>query len=330
MASALDLLFGLPLSIGYLVCSLVVIPLVTHGITFISRFQLWSQPVWLLLQLLPFVFILFHEWQAVDQWTHFQGIQEHDNSGFNVLFFGAASGVLFSLIAQIGEQVDFLRFLPEQQKTNRWRWWGAMMAAGPGWIFVGVLKILAGSFLAVLAINHGVDQELAGDPIQMYLIAFSFFEQSPTATLAIAGIFVVICQLKINVTNAYAGSIAWSNFFSRATHSHPGRVVWLVFNVTIALILMELGIHKVLEAILGIFAIVAVSWLASLSADLLINKPLGLSPKGIEFKRGHLYDINPVGTVSMVLATIIGMVIYYIHHDAITHFMQSLDHLTIF
>ena len=44
-------------------------------------------------------------------------------------------------------------------------------------------------------------------------------------------------QLKINLTNAYAGSIAWSNFFSRLTHSHPGRVVWLVFNVAIALLL---------------------------------------------------------------------------------------------
>ena len=30
-------------------------------------------------------------------------------------------------------------------------------------------------------------------------------------------------------------------------------------------------------------------------ADLLINKPLGLSPSGIEFRRAYLYDLNPVG-----------------------------------
>lgn len=30
---------------------------------------------------------------------------------------------------------------------------------------------------------------------------------------------------------------------SRLTHSHPGRVVWLLFNVAIALLLMELGIY---------------------------------------------------------------------------------------
>jgi signal transduction histidine kinase/FixJ family two-component response regulator len=38
-------------------------------------------------------------------------------------------------------------------------------------------------------------------------------------------------------------------------------------------------------------------------ADLVVNKPLGLSPPGIEFKRAHLWDINPVGVGAMVLAS---------------------------
>ncbi|MDO6805673.1 hypothetical protein Q4595_24675, partial [Wenyingzhuangia sp. 1_MG-2023] len=70
------------------------------------------------------------------------------------------------------------------------------------------------------------------------------------------------------------------------------------------------GIYQALEAVLGVFAIVAVSWLGSLAADLLINKPLGLSPDIVEFKRAHLYDINPVGTGSMLLATTAGMLSY--------------------
>jgi hypothetical protein len=56
------------------------------------------------------------------------------------------------------------------------------------------------------------------------------------------GPFRGVSQLKINVTNAYAGSLAWSNFFARLTHSHPGRVVWVVFNTLIALVLMELDV----------------------------------------------------------------------------------------
>ena len=173
-----------------------------------------------------------------------------------------------------------------------------------------MLKLLAGSFLAFLAIEHLVPPQKAAEPTQMYLVAFQYVFSSPQLALAFTGAFVIISQIKINVTNAYAGSIAWSNFFSRLTHSHPGRVVWLVFNVAIALMLMELGIFKMLEHILGLYSIVAVAWVGALVADLVINKPLGLSPAGIEFKRAHLYDINPVGVGAMLAATVAGIVAF--------------------
>ncbi|MCH8497011.1 MAG: response regulator [Marinobacter sp.] len=308
MAMALELLFGVPLAVGYVLCAVVIIPLVTHGITLISRFQLWTQPLFVVMQLFPFLFIIYLDASAVEDWTQFAGI-EPVSEGVSLLLFGAAAGVMFALIAQIGEQVDFLRFIPEPQtRRQRWGWWAAVMAGGPGWIVVGVLKILAGSFLAVLALNSGVSAQEAADPTHMYMIAFGYVSSSPQVTLAVAGIFVILCQIKINVTNAYAGSIAWSNFFSRLTHSHPGRVVWLVFNVTIALLVMELGVYRALEETLGFYGVVAVAWVGSLVADLVINKPLGLSPKHIEFKRAHLYDINPVGVGAMLVATLIGVV----------------------
>ncbi|HEY7886589.1 MAG TPA: hybrid sensor histidine kinase/response regulator, partial [Cellvibrionaceae bacterium] len=310
MAMALELLFGIPLAFGYIICAVMVIPLVTHGIALISRFQLWTQPLWIVLQLLPFIFIIYLDAQAVDNWTSFAGVHNGQENTFNLLMFGAAAAVLFALIAQIGEQVDFLRFIPEPEPGQRLRWWVAVMAGGPGWIIIGAIKILAGSFLAVLALNHGVDAIEAADPTRMYMIAFGYITSSPTVSLAMAGIFVILCQVKINVTNAYAGSIAWSNFFSRLTHSHPGRVVWLVFNVSIALLVMELGVYRALEETLGYYAIIAIAWAGALVADLVINKPLGFSPKHIEFKRAHLYDINPVGVGAMFAATILGMVCF--------------------
>ncbi|MFT4529442.1 MAG: signal transduction histidine kinase/FixJ family two-component response regulator [Thalassolituus oleivorans] len=316
MASALDILFGLPLMFGYLLSAIIVIPLVTHGITLISRFQLWTQPIWLVLQLAPFVFILWHEWSATLTWVQFTGIERVTESapigsgGFNLVFFGAASAVIFSLIAQIGEQVDFLRFLPEPDKKHKLRWWTALMGAGPGWIVVGFIKLLGGSFLAVLALSHGLNVSDASDPTQIYRVAFGYLFDSPMVVMAVTGIFVILCQVKINVTNAYAGSIAWSNFFSRLTHSHPGRVVWLVFNVMIALLLMVLGVYESLVHILGIYANVAVAWVGALVADLVINKPLGLSPKHIEFKRAYLYDVNPVGCGAMILASLLGIICY--------------------
>ena len=311
LALALQHLFSVPLSLGYLLSSFVVIPIVTHGITLISRFQLWTQPLWIVLQLLPFIYIGAKDISAVEDWTHFSGVDASEGAGFNLLLFGAASAVIFSLIAQIGEQVDFLRFLPAPKEKPSPRWWCAMIAGGPGWIGVGVLKIFAGSFLAVLALQHGIPASEASDPTQMYRVAFGYISSSPEFALALAGIFVILSQLKINVTNAYAGSIAWSNFFARLTHNHPGRVVWVVFNVVIALLLMELGVYQAIKETLGVYAIVAVAWVGTLVADLVINKPLELSPKSIEFRRAYLYDINPVGVGTMVLASLIGICAHF-------------------
>jgi signal transduction histidine kinase/ActR/RegA family two-component response regulator len=311
MSLALEMWLGIPLSAGYVVSSLVVIPLVTHGITFISRLQAWTQPIWLILHLLPFMFIAIMDPQAVGAWTHFAGFSDEQSGGFSIVLFGTASMVVFSLIAQIGEQVDFLRFLPTEPKGNRKGWWIANLLAGPGWIIPGMLKMLAGSLLSFLAIQHLVPAERAAEPTQMYLVAFQYVVSSPSVALLLTAAFVIVSQIKINVTNAYAGSIAWSNFFSRLTHSHPGRVVWLVFNVAIALLLMELGIFKALEHILGLYSIIAVAWVGALVSDLIVNKPLGLSPPFIEFKRAHLYDINPVGVGSMVLGACGGIAAVY-------------------
>src|SRR6195256_5799111 len=112
MSLALEMCFGIPLFIGYVVSSLVVIPLVTHGITFISRLQLWTQPIWIVLHLIPFAFIAVADPSSFERWTGFTGIAEGGGRSFNLVLFGTASTVVFSLIAQIGEQVDFLRFLP--------------------------------------------------------------------------------------------------------------------------------------------------------------------------------------------------------------------------
>ncbi len=310
MATILELMFGLPLAVGYVICALIVIPIVTLGITLISRFQLWTQPLWVVLQLAPFIWLLTHEWQLVKDWTSFPGLYNANPNQVSLIYFGAASAVLFSLIAQIGEQVDFLRFLPPKTKENRKAWWCAMLSGGPGWIVVGALKIFAGSLLAYVALSYGIAATQAADPARMYTLAFGLLVNNPQAALAIAGIFVIVSQLKINVTNAYAGSIAWSNFFSRLTHSHPGRVVWLIFNVLIALLLMEIGVYQAFENTLRIYGIVAVAWLGALVADLIINKPLGLSPRHIEFRRAYLHDINPVGVGSMVIASATGILCY--------------------
>jgi signal transduction histidine kinase/CheY-like chemotaxis protein len=304
MSMALHMLFGVPLAIAHLISSLIVIPIAIYGISLISRMQLATQPVWLVLQLLPLAYIAWKQPNEISAWGSFTGTHGSADGSVNLLLLGGAASMLLSLLPQIGEQVDYLRFLPNRTTKNRIGWWTAVITSGPGWIVFGAFKLLAGSFLAVLALRHGLSAVQAVEPTQMYLLAFTETLRSPTAALIVTGLFVIVCQLKINVTNAYAGSIAWSNFFSRLTHSHPGRVVWLVFNVLLALLLMETGIFRAIESILVIYANFASGWIGALTADLVINKPLGLSPKGIEFKRAHLYDINPVGVGALALSVV--------------------------
>jgi signal transduction histidine kinase/CheY-like chemotaxis protein/purine-cytosine permease-like protein len=306
MALVFELYFHIPLALGYLLSSIVIIPLVIHGITLINRLQRWTTIPWAILMVVPFVFIAIRSPAVLHDWTTFTGYQAND-SRFSLLPFGMAATVSFSLIAQIGEQVDFLRFMPDKTTANRHRWWTAMLIAGPGWIIPGMLKQLAGALLAFIALQHLVPAERAQQPAQMYLIGWQYVFNDPRWALAATTLFVVLSQVKINVTNAYAGSLAWSNFFSRLTHSHPGRVVWLGFNVLIALLLMELGVFGALAQVLGLYSCVAIAWIGALVADLVINKPLRLSPAHIEFRRAYLYDFNPVGVGATLGASVLSI-----------------------
>lgn len=300
MSAAIVMVLHLPLWLANCISALAVVPIAALGIKAISRMQLFTQPVWLLLQFGPLIYLAAEGLPDIAAWTQFPGSLGFKNLA--LLPFGMATSILLSLLPQIGEQVDYLRFLPAKRGKRRG---AAMMLAGPGWVLTGCAKLAAGSFLAYLAIERGVDWEHAAQPATMFHIAFLEVFRNPVLASALTLIFVVTCQIKINSTNAYAGSIAWSNFFSRLTHSHPGRVVWVVFNVGLALLLMQLGIYRVIQNILGLYANFAVGWMGALAADLVINKRLGLSPPGIEFKRAYLYDVNPVGIGAMGLSVLV-------------------------
>ncbi|MFZ4624219.1 MAG: ATP-binding protein [Rhodoferax sp.] len=309
MAYALELALNIPPRWGYLICALVVIPLVTHGVSTISRLQVWTQPLWLVMLVVPFVYVLMRDPGAFSGVVHYVG-EKAVTEGFSLPLFGAALTVGIALMTQMGEQVDYLRFMPVPTRATRWRWWLGVLAGGPGWVVLGVLKMLGGALLAFLAISNAVPLDRAVDPNQMYLAAYEYVFPHYGWAVAATALFVVVSQIKINVTNAYAGSLAWSNFFSRLTHSHPGRVVWVVFNTLIAFVLMELNVFAALGDVLGLFSNIAIAWMMAVVADLVINKPLSLSPPGIEFKRAHLYDINPVGVGAMALASVLSITAY--------------------
>ncbi len=310
MAQAIEIYFGLPLMWGYLLCTVAIFPLVVFGMTLLAQLQVWTQPIWLLGMFAPWFAVLIKDPTALSTWFSFGGTSP-SGSGFDILLCATGAGVALSLIAQIGEQVDYLRFMPDLTEQNKGKWWTAVMVAGPGWVILGAWKQWAGAFFTAIAVKNGVDIAKANEPIHMYIEGFKEIFPDPAVFMFLATVFVILSQVKINVTNAYSGSLSWSNFFSRLTHAHPGRVVWLVFHLIIALTLQEMGVFSVLLWVLGFYSNVAIAWVGALVADLVINKPLGLSPSYIEFKRAHLYDFNPVGFGSMVVGSVISVIAFF-------------------
>jgi purine-cytosine permease-like protein len=310
MAQAIELYFKIPLFWGYFICTVVIFPLVVFGMTLLATIQVWTQPIWLLGMFAPWFAVWMKDPSAWNTWFTFAG-KSPSGAGFDILLCASGAGVALSLIAQIGEQVDYLRFMPDLTSENKGKWWWAVILAGPGWVILGAWKQWAGAFFTAVAVKNGVDIAKANEPIQMYVEGFKQIFSNPGVYLAVATFFVILSQVKINVTNAYSGSLSWSNFFSRLTHAHPGRVVWLVFHLVIALALQWMGVFDVLLWVLGFYSNVAIAWVGALVADLVVNKPLGLSPSYIEFKRAHLYNFNPVGFGSMLIGSIVSVIAFF-------------------
>ncbi|MFE2846071.1 purine-cytosine permease family protein [Streptomyces scopuliridis] len=308
MAQGLKLGLGLPLWLGYLVSTLMVIPLVIYGMKALSKLQVWTTPVWLLLMVGPLVYLVANDPGTVNRFLAYAGTD--GDGGVNTASVLLGAGVCLSLIAQIGEQIDYLRFMPPKTEANKRGWWTAVVMAGPGWVVLGALKQAMGVFLAVYILSE-VGPAAATEPIQQFRGAFDAMMPS-WLVVPLAVVLVVISQIKINVTNAYSGSLAWTNSVTRVTKHYPGRMIFVLVNLAFALILMEADMFSFLNSILGFYSNCAIAWVVTVATDIMINKYLlKLSPHAPEFRRGMLYAVNPVGVVAFVAASGLSIAMYF-------------------
>lgn len=308
MAQGLKVGLGVPLWLGYLITTLIIIPLVVYGMNTLTVLQLWTTPIWLLLMIGPVGYLLITHPSSLNAFLSYRGSSGQEAVSFSGITLGA--GVVLSLIGQIGEQNDVLRFMPPLTRENRRSWWTSLILAGPGWVSVAIIKQAIGVFLFVYALGF-VPQADAAQPVQQLLYAFRAAVPGWLA-VTLAVILVVLSQVKINAVNAYSGSLAWTNSYSRVTKHYPGRLVFLVVNLLFALVLMEANMFAFLNNILGFYSNCAIAWIVTVFADIVINKRLlKLSPEKPEFRRTMLYAVNPVGVVSFVLSTGLSWAAYF-------------------
>ncbi len=310
MAQGLKLGLGIPLPIGYAASTLIIFPLVIYGMKVLSTLQVWTTPLWLILMVLPFGYLVISHPDSVSSFFAYQGETGKGATSFGSILL--AAGVCLSLIAQIAEQIDYLRFMPPRTPENNRSWWTWVILAGPGWVFFGAIKQVIGLFLAVYVIaNVAGGAAIANQPVHQFLEIYRNFLPGWLA-MTLAVVLVVISQIKINVTNAYSGSLAWTNSFTRLTKRYPGRLVFLGVNLLIALALMEANMFDFLNTILGFYANCGMAWIVVVASDIVFNKYLlKISPMKPEFRRGMLYAINPVGFGSMLIAAGLSILAFF-------------------
>src|SRR5213078_3367584 len=137
-AQGLKLGLHIPLWLGYAASTLIIFPLVIYGMKVLSTLQVWTTPLWLVLMVAPFVYLVVSHPESVGDFFAYQG--EGGVSGFDIGSTLLAAGVCLSLIVQIAEQIDYLRFMPPRTPENARRWWTAVVLAGPGWVIFGAAK----------------------------------------------------------------------------------------------------------------------------------------------------------------------------------------------
>ena len=115
--------------------------------------------------------------------------------------------------------------------------------------------------------------------------------------LTLAVVLVVISQIKINVTNAYSGSLAWTSAGPAPPNAiRDGLFLWWSTAIARAdggryvqrpvvdpRLLLQLRHRRVVVV----------------ATDITFNKGLlKLAPAQPEYRRGMIYNVNPVGVVS--------------------------------
>lgn len=259
----------------------IVIPLNWFGIKQLDKLQKWSLPIFVVF-LITAVVISFYKPSVFEGpfWTYLpEGVQVGGQA--LLLCIGVQHGIM-GLTALLAS--DYARFLkPKDIKI--------------GSVAIGFIpQIFCFGIMGGLGIWFGVR---LGEPNPgVYIVML----------LGIGGaLFTMLTQLRINITNIYSSSLSLSNFFENIFKFTPGRRFWVVVSAITAIILMLGGIVDHLDTAMTFQGVFLLSWAAILVTDaLVVKKALKIGNGYYEDRQEFLYKWNPVGVVSLIVASGIG------------------------
>lgn len=261
----------------------IVIPLNWFGIEQLDKLQKWSLPLFIIFLLTAVIVSIFQP--PIYQGSVFTYMPEGVQVGGEALLLciGMHHGIM-GLTALLAS--DYARFLkPSDIKI--------------GSPIIGfVPQIFCFGIMGGLGIWFGV-RFLESDP-GVYIVLL----------LGIGGaLFTMLTQLRINVTNIYSGSLSLSSFFENIFRFTPGRRFWVVVAGVTAIALMLFNITEHVDTLMTFQGVFLLSWAAVLVTDaLIVKKLLKIGPTYYVARQEYLHKWNPVGTVSLIVASVIGTI----------------------
>ncbi|KAB2334546.1 permease [Cytobacillus depressus] len=261
----------------------IVIPLNWFGIKQLDKLQKWSLPIFGIFLITAIIVSIYtpsvytgHFWSYMPEGVEVGGKAL-------LMCIGMHHGIM-GLTALLAS--DYSRFLkPKDIKI--------------GSVAIGFIpQIFCFGVMGGLGIWFGVSLNESNPGVYIVML------------LGIGGaLFTMLTQLRINVTNIYSGSLSLASFFENVFNFTPGRRFWVVVTGVTAMVLMLGGIVNHLSAAMTFQGVFLLSWAAILVSDaMIVKKLLKIGPRYYEGRQEYLYKWNPVGVVSLLVASGLGTV----------------------
>lgn len=294
---------------------------------YIPQIPIWVYMIFFGLILIPF------NWFGMKQLDKFQKIS------LPIFLILLGAGMIVAAFSAPEVSGSIWTFLPEGDVSIGRQ--SLLICIGMMNGLVGIVSLLVGDYARFTKKNQfkiGVFMVGFIPPLVCFFImgllgiwfGVTFMEVNPgvyfVGMLGIFGaIFAVITQIRINITNLYSGSLSLSNFFENVFKFTPGRTFWVVFVAVIAIISMLAGILDVMGAALTYLGINLFAWVATIVADsIVVKRLLGIGPTYFETRQKYLYTWNPVGVISLIVSTLLGIIAHF------GFFGETLQHTAAF
>lgn len=284
LVSAVHIFFpGIPEWTLIVLFGSIVIPLNWFGIKQLDKLQKWSLPIFGLFLLTAIGVSIFTPSVYDGSVLSFMPAGAQFGGTSLLMCIGMHNGII-GLTALLSS--DYARFLKPADLKK-------------GSLAVGFIpQIFSYGVMGGLGIWFGVRLGEANPGVYIVML------------LGIGGaLFTMLTQLRINVTNIYSSSLSLSNFFENIFHFTPGRRFWVVVAGAASMALMLGGIVNHLSTVMTFQGVFLLAWAAVLVADaMIVKKMLKIGPAYYEARQKYLHKWNPVGVVSLLIASAIGTI----------------------